>query len=125
MATFYNNLPQTKANDSSQQTLNIFDAYTNKPVSIDAATYDAVSGFFGSRGFGDDAAQSMAYVIIKQAIIDKYNPLQLLDTLKGLQNVELSNLITQILNYNRFKTSSLGTASPFTPRAEVARNILA
>jgi hypothetical protein len=125
MATFYNNLPQPTTTDSTKKTLKIFDAYTNKPVQVDAAVYDAMSGFFGGRGFGEDAAHSMAYVIIKQAIIDKYNPLQLLDTLQGLQNVELSALITQILNYNRFKTSSLGTASPFTPRDEVARNILA
>jgi hypothetical protein len=45
--------------------------------------------------------------------------------MKGLTDVEISGLITEILNYNRFKTSSLGTASPFTPAEEVARNIVA
>jgi len=126
MSTFYNNLPQpSQTADSSQSTLKIFDTYTNVPISIDTATFDAVTGFFGSRGFGDDAASSMAYIIIKQAFQDGYNPFVLLDTLKGLNNIELSNLISEILNYNRFKTSSLGTASPFTPAEEVARNIIA
>lgn len=124
--TFYNNLPQpTSASDSSIKTLKVFDAYTTAPLNIDGATFDAMTGYFGSRGFGDDAAKSMSYIIIKQAILDKYNPFELIETLKGLTDMEISSLITEILNYNRFKTSSLGTASPFTPAAEVARNIIA
>jgi hypothetical protein len=67
----------------------------------------------------------MSYVIIKQAILDSINPFKLIETLKGLTNVEISDVITEVLNYNRYKTSSLGTASPFTPSQEVARNIIA
>jgi hypothetical protein len=126
MSTYYNNLPQpSQIQDSSVSTLKVFDAYTAAPLNIDASTFDAMTGFFTSRGFGDDSAKSMAYIIIKQAIIDGYNPFQLLETLKGLDSVELSSLITEILNYNRYKTSSLGTASPFTPTEEIARNIVA
>jgi len=123
---FYNNVPQpTQVNDSSVKTLKVFDAYNNAPITVDVATYDAMVGFFGSRGFGDDSAQSMAYVIIKQAISDGYKPFELLDTLKGLSDIQLSGLITEILNYNRFKTSILGTASSFTPTNDVSRNIVA
>ena len=126
MATYYNNLPQpSKLQDSSQMTLKLFDNYTNEPVTVEVATYDAIVGFFGSRGFKEDAAQSTAYIIIKQAIADKINPFQLIDTLKGLDDVQLSNLITELLNYNRYKSSSLGSASPFEPAEEVARNIIA
>lgn len=124
--TYYTNLPQpAAATDSSQATIKVFDAYTTAPLNIDASTYDAMIGFFTNRGFGFDSAQSMAYVIIKQAILDKYNPFELIETLKGLNDIEISSLITEILNYNRFKTSSLGIASPFAPAAEVARNIVA
>jgi len=126
MSNYYNNLPQPNQNqDSSQSTLQIFDTYNQKPVSIDAATYDAMTGFFTSRGFGKDSAQSMAYVILKQALIDKIKPFELISSLKGLDDLQLSNLITELLNYNRYKSSSLGTASPFTPAEEVARNIVA
>ena len=126
MPNYYNNLPQPDQNrDSSQSTLQIFDTYNQKPVSVDAATYDAMTGFFSSRGFGNDSAQSMAYVILKQALIDKIKPFELISSLKGLDDVQLSNLITELLNYNRYKSSSLGTASPFTPAEEVARNIVA
>lgn len=126
MTTYYNNLPQAaKSQDSSQMTIKLFDNYTGTPVSVEAGTYDAVVGFFGSRGFKDDAAQSTAYIIIKQAIADNLNPFQLVDTLKGLNDVQISNLVTELLNYNRYKSSSLGSASPFEPAEDVARNIIA
>lgn len=126
MTTYYNNLPQaTQTADSAQGTLQVFDAYTTAPLNIDATTYDAMSGYFTTRGFGEDAARSMAYIIIKQALLDKYNPFDLIDTMKGLTDFEISGLITEILNYNRYKTSSLGSASPFSPSEEVARNIVA
>ena len=54
-----------------------------------------------------------------------YNRMQILDTLKGLNNVELSALVSEILNYNRFKSSSLGYARGFTPNPEIQRNIIA
>jgi len=124
--TTYTNLPQPSAiQDSAAATLKIFDAYTNAPVNVDAGTYDAMIGYFEERGFGKDSATSMAYVIIKQSIIDKVNPLKLIDTLKGISNVELSALVTEILNYNRFKTSKLGSGSTFAPLPEVSRNIVA
>jgi hypothetical protein len=125
MANYYNNIPQpAKIQDSSQETLKIFDAYTTAPLNVDSATFDAMSGYFVSRGFGEDSARSMSYIIIKQALLDNYKPFQLIETMKGLTDVEISGLITEILNYNRFKTSSLGTASPFVPADEVSRNIV-
>ena len=124
--TYYNNVPNTQpATDSATPTMQVFDTYSVAPLNIDAATYDSMIGFFESRGFGEDSARSMSYVIIKQAILDNINPFKLIETLKGLSNVEISNLITEVLNYNRYKTSSLGTASPFSPTEEVARNIVA
>ena len=124
--TYYNNLPKPKSNpDSANATLQVFDTYSVAPLNVDATTYDAMVGFFTQRGFSEDSARSMSYVIIKQAILDSINPFKLIETLKGLSNVEISDVITEVLNYNRYKTSSLGTASPFTPSQEVARNIIA
>ena len=124
--TYYSNLPPNiKTADDSDSTVKVFDTYSVAPLNIDASTYDAMIGFFVSRGFGEDAAKSMAYIIIKQAILDNYNPFELLETLNGLNDIEISNLITEILNYNRFKTSNLGTASPFQPSEEIIRNIIA
>jgi hypothetical protein len=124
--TYYNNIPTPPpVVDSASATLQVFDAYAVAPLNVESSTYDAMTGFFTSRGFGDDAAKSNSYVIIKQAILDGLNPFKLIETMKGLDNVEISALITEILNYNRYKTSSLGTASPFEPIESVKRNIIA
>lgn len=124
--TYYTNLPpQKETKDDSAATIKVFDTYSVAPLNVDATTYDAMTGFFTSRGWGEDAAQSTAYIILKQALLDGYNPFELLETLKGLNDTEISSLINEIVNYNRYKTSSLGTASAFQPSEEVVRNILA
>jgi hypothetical protein len=119
----YSNIP---VNSSSQnQTVQAFDAYGTQPVEINATVLAAMKGFFTSRDFGEVAAESIAVTIIRQAMQDGYNPMQILDTLKGVDTVQLSAIVSEILNYNRFKSSSLGYAQPFRPNPEIARNILA
>lgn len=126
MSNFYNNLPQPQQDTGTTgRSLKIFDAYTSQPITVEVATFDAMIAFFGSRGFARDAAESTAYIIIKQAFLDNLNPFQLLDTLKGLDDLQLSGLITELLNYNRYKSSSLGSASSFSPSVDVMRNIIA
>jgi hypothetical protein len=124
--TYYNNIPTDSIiRDSAQSTIQIFNNYNKQSIQIDAATYDAMVGFFGSKGFDDNASHSMAYIIIKQSKLDAINPFTLIETLKGLESIQLSNLITEIVNYNRYKSSSIGYASPFSAVNEIARNIIA
>ena len=67
--TYYNNIPQPQPTpNSASATLQVFDTYGVAPLNIDATTYDAMVGFFTSRGFGNDSSESMSYVIIKHAI---------------------------------------------------------
>jgi len=82
-------------------------------------------GFFENKGFDVTTAQSIALVIMTQAHRDNFNPMTVLDSLKGVSNLELSNLATQILNYNRSKTSFLGMVDNAVPFEPVQRNIIA
>lgn len=126
MKTTYNNLPvQKTAQSSSDSTVQAFDTYYSKPLEISTNVLSAMKGFLQSRGFDETAAESVAIVIIKQAKKDGYNPMQILDTLKGLGEVEISALVAEILNYNRFKTSFLGYAPSFVVNDEILRNIQA
>jgi hypothetical protein len=123
---YYNNLPSTKSTkDSAQSTVNILDNYNKNPIQVDASTYDAMIAFFESKSFGKSAAESMTSVIIRQAKLDGLNPLTIIETLTGLGELQISNLVTEIVNYNRYKTSSIGYASPFLPSEEISRNIAA
>jgi hypothetical protein len=123
MSTLYSNLPATKS--TADATVQAFDNYYAQPLELNASTLVAMTGFFTSRGFNNVSAESVAVIIMKQAKKDGYNPMQILDTLKGIDNVEISALVSEILNYNRVKTSFLGYAREFTPHFEVKRTIIA
>ncbi len=111
-------------NKKSDDTIVSFDNFYKGDLEINPAVFAAMTGFFTSRGFGEIASDSISTTIIGQARQDGYNPMEILDTLKGFNNVELSSLIAEIMNYNRFKSSSLGAAQPFKTNELVARNIL-
>jgi hypothetical protein len=102
------NLPIDKAKQSDQNVRAFFDNYFNAPITFPAAQIDAVVGFFKKRGFDDTASNSTAMVLMQQANIDDVNVFELLDTLKGLTEIQLSSVVTEVLNYNRQKNSTLG-----------------
>lgn len=119
----YSNLPTSKI--TSDATVQAFDAYYTAPLELNASTLAAMVGFFTQRGFDPTSAETVAVIIMKQAKKDGYNPMQILDTLTGVDSIEISALVAEILNYNRVKTSFLGYSKEFTPHDEVQRNVLA
>jgi hypothetical protein len=122
---YYTNLPPKIAEGSDATTLQAFDSYYTTPLEVPVATFDSIKGYFESKGFAKISADAIAIVIIRQSKADNVNPMAMLDTLKGLNSVELSNVVSEILNYNRFKTSYLGYAPQATSTAEVVRNVVA
>lgn len=122
--TTYTNIPVQKSNNSDAATIKAFDNFYNQPLEINVSVFEAMKSFFTSRGFDEVSADSVAVVVIRQAKLDDLNPLQILDTLKGLDSVEISALVAEIINYNRFKTSFLGYARQLTINDEINRNIL-
>ncbi len=110
MATPFSNLPlPTDAFDSSDAARKFFNSYYSQGVAIPAAVLDSTIGFFQNRGFSDTASQSVATVLLLQAKIDGINVFTLLDTLKGLNQLQLSTVVREVLNYNRLRISILGT----------------
>ena len=122
----YTNIPQSDiANgDSASSTKNIINNFYNVNLPINAGVYDALKGFFGSNGFSDVASDTIAYVILYQASIDDYNPMQVLENIQGLDGIQLNALVTEILNFNRFKTSFLGQSAAYGTTPSVTREIL-
>jgi len=86
--------------------------------------YDTTVGFFVKRGFSRTAAESTAYVILSQAKIDSIKPHELLDKLTEASPAQLSELITIILNANRYKSSRLGVRQTLATVETVSRNII-
>lgn len=122
--TFYTNLPP-KTDDNLSKTIE--DLKTNtyeKNFEFESGEYDAVIAFFVKRGFKRASAESTAYVIMAQAKIDNIKPQEILDQLTYASPAELSELITIILNANRYKSSRLGVRKTLTTTETVSRNIL-
>jgi len=119
-------LPSTNAAEGSDKKVTqFFDKYYTKSLSFPTNDVNAVLGYFGKRGFSDEAAKAVSTVLLSQAKLDNIPVFQLLDTLKGLKETQLSNVVAEVLNYNRNKTSSIGysTSNAVSDKTE-RRNIL-
>lgn len=117
----YTNIPSNNPNP-------IATAYSNayeKPLALETNTYNLMKGFFEGKGFDKLASDILATTFIKQSVADGYNALDVLGTLKTMDNFKLTGVVNEILNYNRFKTSYLGTTSGVIPFEPISRNIVA
>lgn len=120
---YYINIPAVNRQSSDSTTLQAFDSYYTAPLEISSSTLDAVKGFFENKGFDKISSEAVAIAIIRQAKVDGVNPMTVLDTMKTLDTVQMSNVVSEILNYNRYKTSFLGYVPESVIIPEVARNI--
>lgn len=109
---------------TKELTARFFDNFANREISYNASEVDAVIGYFLKRGFDKIAAVNTASVLLQQAEVDQITVFQLLDTLKGVNDVQLSNIVAQILNYNRGKTSKIGYRTPQQRLLTEQRNII-
>ena len=124
MADFYTNLPPKDKDQLDKTIEKLTNSDYQTEYEFNAGEYDAAIGFFVRRGFSRTSAESTAYVIMSQAKIDNVNPQELLDKLGHASEIQLSELITIILNANRYKSSRLGVRQSLTTTEVVSRNIL-
>jgi hypothetical protein len=118
------NIGSTFDKDNSEYQKKYFNNYYKTDINFNASEVDAVIGFFLKRGFEKVSAINTASVLLQQADIDQVPVFQLLDTIAGISDVQLNNVITQILNMNRPKTSKLGYKPPQTSELFDQRNII-
>lgn len=94
--------------DPSNDTTKFFNRFYQEDIFYKPSEVDAVIGYFLKRGFDELAAVNTASVILQQAAKDNMPAFELLDTLKGTTDVQLSNIVAQILNLSRSNCSSIG-----------------
>ena len=124
MTEFYSNLPQ-KLRDNLQKTADtLVDNNYKEKFEFSQTEYDATVGFFVKRGFARQPAEDTAYIILQQAKIDSVPVAQILDQLTYANPAQLSELISTILNANRYKSSRLGVRNTRSVKDTVSRNII-
>jgi hypothetical protein len=114
------NLPQQSAGDVK----NFFDNLIKNEVTFPAAEIDATVGFFLKRGFDQTSANATSIVLLSQARNDGVPVFSLVDKLKGLTDLQLTQVIAQVLNAEREGTSLLGYRVETVVNTYEARNIL-
>ena len=124
MTEFYSNLPQ-KLRDNLQKTADtLVDTNYKEKFEFSQNDYDATVGFFVKRGFARQPAEDTAYIILQQAKIDSVPVGKILDQLTYTNPAQLSELISTILNANRYKSSRLGVRNTRSVKDTVSRNII-
>ena len=101
MAEFYTNLPPKDKDDLDKTIEKLKTTNYQADYQFNVGEYDSTVAFFVRRGFQRASAESTAYVILAQAKIDNISPNEILDKLGHATEVQLSELITIILNANR------------------------
>ena len=117
----YNNFPVSKASNSPSK---IYDRQFTQPLELDANTFSLMKGFFEKRGFDKSSAETIAVTLIRQATLDDYNPLEVLDTMKKFDGAQLNTVVSELINFNRFKSSYVGSSSTPNSFLPVSRNII-
>lgn len=118
------NLPIPSKETNTQEVRDLFDNYFKHQVTFPSNQIDAVLGFFLKRGFDEEAARSTSIVLLNQARRDNVNVFELIDQLKGFTDVQLSKIVTEVLNYYREQTSTLGYKIVSNTETYESRNIL-
>lgn len=117
------NVPSETSN-SSVEVQQFFDKFYINQISYPTNEIEAVLGFFLKHGFDLESSRSTTIVLLNQARVDNVDVFALVDTLKALTDVQLSQVVAQILNAYRESTSLLGyRVAPLTTTYEI-RNIL-
>ena len=124
MTEFYTNLPPKNKDELDKTIEKLTSTPYEEEYQFNAGEYDSTIAFFVKRNFSRPAAESTAYAILSQAKIDNIKPQQILDQLTYATPALLSELITIILNANRYKSSRLGVRKALTTKETVSRNII-
>jgi hypothetical protein len=125
MTEFYTNLPPKQKDDLNKTIEKLTTSNYESDYQFNVGEYDSTIAFFVKRNFSREAAESTAYAILSQAKIDNIKPQQILDQLTYATPALLSELITIILNANRYKSSRLGVRKTLAVKDTVSRNIIA
>jgi len=110
---------------NSQSIVQFLSGLEEGRTELNGAQYDATVAFFMERNYDKQSAESIAYVLMAQAKFDNANVFEVLDSLRPSTPVDLSQLVAEILNAYRYKTSVLGYKNDRSVQSHVLRNIRA
>tara|TARA_E500000318_G_scaffold99771_1_gene102019 strand:- start:1781 stop:2170 length:390 start_codon:yes stop_codon:yes gene_type:complete len=116
---------EIKKSNLKADLVEFLDAVGQERIELNANEYEATKAFFIDRDYDKASAETTAYILMVQAKKDNADIMSVLDTLRPATPVVISQLVTEILNAYRYKTSVLGYKNDKTTLVNVSRNIQA
>lgn len=116
------NLPMESTN--AVEIKRFFDKFYVDEITFPSAEIDAVVGFFQRREFDLTSARTTAIVLLNQARLDNVNVFELLDTLKSFPSIQLNQIVAQVINAYRQKTSLIGFRVAVPENVYEIRNVV-
>lgn len=118
-------MPQILDNRTSlDQTVKIFDSFYSFDAIVNAVEYDIVYSYFVSVCATKNIAANFTAVLFRIAQETKIPVLQLIDQIKGKNNMQINQTLAYYLNSFKSKTSLYGIAIVPRSNQPVARNIV-
>ena len=84
----------------------------------------AMIAFFTDKDYDQQSAETISYVIARQAKIDQVSGFSILDQLTNTDPQELTDIVAEILNLYRFKSSLIGKKTTNETPDVISRNII-
>ena len=109
---------------SDEEVRLFFDRYYTKPISLTDNDLNSVVGFFEAKGFDNSSATAVGITLLNQAKLDGIKVYKLLETLKKYQDIQISAVVAEVLNYNRKRTSAVGFRKDIVTNKTEKRNII-
>ena len=115
----------TISNNQPDQTIRIFDTFYSSDLTINATDYDAVHSYFVGICSSAQIAANFTSIVFRIAQEGNYNPIDILELLKGAPNsLKMNSILCYYLNTFKEKVSLYGVANTPKPNESVQRNVV-
>ena len=111
-------------NPAVDRTVQVFDEFYQFAVEVDANEYDLVNSYFESVFESREAALNFSTTLFRIADNTNVPVLDLLDQIKGMDNIQLTAAMAYYLNGLRSPSTLLGINEPVVSNFYTARNVL-
>lgn len=111
------------SNNSADQTTDFFNKFNKAQINLKTSDVVAFNDLLTRKGMAPETAKHNTNIILRQCNIDEVDPMKIYEELRQTPNMQLTDLLGEILNINRPKSSTLGTAKEKTTNS-AKRNII-
>jgi len=118
------NIPEKDIDSSTLRKFNNSASFTD-PVKISGNKNDIILQFFLKFTDNHQAARALTSDFIKQAVINNYDPVDLVQELEGLTGMQLNNTLAALFNAGREKTSLIGFRANRVALDHISRTVIA